>query len=569
MKNKVIALIMAVILILAMTSCQNAAPESAKAYEGGVLKIALSSSSPFSGMFNMVYTSDMLDAEIAYWMTEPLLSIDDNLTFDQDGAATYTYDKDAKTMTLTMKQGVKWHDGEPVTMEDLVFAYEVLANPDYEGYFFTETLAYITGIGAYKDGTSDSISGMVLSEDKNTLTIQFDKFMPSILEGGIWTYPIPKHQLGGIAVSALAADERSRSQTLGFGPFKIESVVAGETVTLTRFDDYWQGKPALDGVTLTVVNPDMVPSAMERGEYDISAFPASAYAEYPNPTNYGYMSEPDRWYQFTGFNLGHYDFENGVSIMDTDAKMSNLSLRQAIGHAVDLEAICKDFYNGLRGLNPTVLPPAYGTYINSDVKGYPYNPEKAKELLEQAGYKDTDGDGLREDPAGNPFVINWGVPNNNDETVVQFKMQCWRDVGLNVQLVSGNMMDVNAFYDMLFGGGTEIDMFEAGWIIETSPNLPGAWGRNSLANLTRFTSDEMDRLLEDLDSEAAWDQTYRIQAYKNFQEYFYKESPAIPTVWRSSLYAVNNRVKNYTLTPVQVACRRYLIELTQEAPAVK
>lgn len=532
---------------------------------GGILRVALPSASPFSGVFNMVYCIEITDATIAYWITEPILSIDDDLRYDQDGPATYTYDMDAKTMTLTMKSGVKWHDGEPVTMEDLIFAYEVLASPDYDGAFFTEMLTYVEGLSEYKDGTADTISGFELSEDKNTLTIHFDKFAPSVLEGGIWTYPMPKHQFVGVDVADMAADERSRAKAIGYGPFMISNVVEGESVELVRFDDYWQGQPKLDGVTLTVVNPDMLPSAMEQELYDVSLFPAEAYADHADPEVYSYFSAPDRWYQFTGFRLGRFDYENGENIFDPDSKMNDLNLRRAIGYAVDLESVCLDYYNGLRGLNPTVLPPDYAQYQNPDVTGYSYDPEKASALLDEAGYIDLDGDGLREGPDGEPFVINWGVPNTNDETVVQFKLQCWRDAGLDVQLVSGRLMDTGAFYDMLFQDDPGIDMFEMGWIIETTPNLEGAWGRYALVNFSRFASDEMDVLLAAIDSEEAWDDEVRVQAYYDFESYFFEMSPAIPTVWRANLYAVNNRVSNYSIIPVQIENTRHLIELATDA----
>lgn len=585
MKKRIGGLLLAALIAFTMTACKGEAPSNANAspateagtavdtasnaYTGGILKVAISSASPFAGLFNMLYTIDMLDTSIVYWLTEPLLSMDDNISYDQDGAATYTYDKEARTMTLTMKPGVKWHDGEPVTMEDLVFAYEILANPVYEGYFFTETISYIKGVNEYKNGEADTITGFELSADKQQLTIHFTQFMPSILEGGIWTYPLPKHQLSEVAIADMASDERSRSQAIGFGPYKIKSVIPGETVELVSFDEYWQGKPKLDGVTLTVVNPDMVPSAMEQGLYDISTFPASAYADHQSPSNYAYRSSPDRWYQLTGFHLGHFDGEKGENVTDPDAKMNNLSLRQAIGYATDLESICRDFYQGLYGINPTVLPPDYKVYQNPAVTGYPYDPEKAKALLDEAGYKDIDGDGLREMPDGSPLVITWAVPNNNNETVVQYKIQGWRDVGLNVRLMSEKLMDVNAYYDMLFQDDASIDMFEMGWVIEASPNLQGAWGRNAIVNFTRFANEEMDALLNAIDSDAAWDSAYRTQAYYNFEKYFFEQSPAIPTVWRSNLYAVNNRVKNFSLTAVQIESNRHLIELTQENPVVK
>jgi peptide/nickel transport system substrate-binding protein len=210
------------------------------------------------------------------------------------------------------------------------------------------------------------------------------------------------------------------------------------------------------------------------------------------------------------------------------------------------------------------MPPHFAAYQSPNVTGYDYSPEKAMSLLDEAGYTDIDGDGFSENPDGSPLVIKWAVPNNNPETVVMYKLQCWNDIGLDVRLLTGTLMDVNAYYDMLFADAPEIDMFEFGWVVEESPNLQDAWGRFAIPNFTRFASEEMDELLAALDSEEAWDRDYRVEAYHRFTEYFFEQSTAIPTIWRTNLYAVNNRVRNYTGFPVQNAIERHLIEIIKQ-----
>jgi ABC-type transport system substrate-binding protein len=111
----------------------NAVNNTDPSITGGILKVALVADSAFAGVLNPVVYEDNYDSQVIQWFAENILSSDENFVFDQDGAATYEYDAAAKTVTLHMKDGVKWHDGEPVTLDDLVFAYEVISHKDYKG----------------------------------------------------------------------------------------------------------------------------------------------------------------------------------------------------------------------------------------------------------------------------------------------------------------------------------------------------------------------------------------------------------------------------------------------------
>jgi len=148
----------------------------------------------------------------------------------------------------------------------------------------------IVGVNEYNAGDADIISGLVLSRDKMSLTINFIEFYPSILVNGFWSEPLPRHYLRDIPVEDMAGHPKSRLEPLGFGAFKVANIVPGESVEYVRFDDYWRGRPVLDGVRLEVINPAMVPIAMEAGRFDIvDDFNTMFYPDYPNPTNYVYL----------------------------------------------------------------------------------------------------------------------------------------------------------------------------------------------------------------------------------------------------------------------------------------
>lgn len=538
--------------------------------KGGVLKVAVVSSSAFEGIFNPCFSDNQPDADIYQWFIENILSADDNFVFDQDGAATYTYDQTAKTMTLKLKDGIKWHDGQPVTLDDLVYAYEVICDKDYEGMRYDEQFTNIVGVEEFHAGKAKKISGLELSADKMTLTIKFKNFFPSILVGGIWIAPIPRHYYEGIPVKEMKAHEKSRKTPIGFGPFKIKSIVPGESVELVRNDDYYLGAPKLDGVTLTVIAPDLVPAAMEEGKFDIALFSQQQYPDYKEPKNYSYLGQLQTVFNYTAFKMGKWDQKNNKNIYDPNSKMANVKLRQAIGYAVDNDKIAKELYNGLRFLATTVITPRHAAYQNTEIPGYTYDPEKAKKLLDEAGYKDVNNDGYREDPNGKPFSITWATMDGEGaDTYAQFKMQNWKDVGLKVELYNGRLTEFNAFYDAVEHDDPKIDMYDGAWQTGFDPNPKNLWGPDSSANYTRYTSDTFNAIMNDISSEKAWDKAFLSEKYHLFQQAFFDEAPAIPTMWRMGLEAVNNRVKNYELTAFDIKCFSHLIELTADAPVKK
>lgn len=603
-KNKPFALILALLMVFSVVlgACDNTEDEGnvsaggAKAnleamlakfpdraqndnasIDGGVMKYALVSPSAFKGLFDLLLYEDANDSTILGFMTESFLSTDENLMYSQKGICTYEYDIEAKTVTLTQKHDVKWHDGEPATLDDLLFAYEVVCHPDYDGVRYNHQYMNVVGAEEYHAGTADTITGITLSDDEKTLTIQFKEFYPSILIAGFNTSGMPRHYYAGIEVKDLKASPQVRQNPIGFGPFKFNAMVPGESVDLVRFDDYWQGKPKLAGVTVEVIDGTMVPTAMEEGRFDVAAFSTQQYNDYKDPTNYTYLSSVSRGYSYTGFRFGTWDKEQNVVVPDTSMRMHDLALRQAIAYAIDNEKLGNEMYNGLRFAATTIISPFHPGYIDWDVEGYMYNPEKAKEILDAAGYKDVDGDGLREDKEGNKMTLIWAsMEGEGAETMAAFKMQCWKDVGLNVELYNGRLTEFNAFYDMLQYDTDEktVDMYDGAWSVGYDPNPASTWGPNAIFNMTRYRSDSLDAILNDIASEKAWDNEWLSERYSAWQQAFYEEVPAVPTLWRVDLTAVNNRVKNYSLERLdgtgQVSLGSYwLWELTSDTIAAK
>lgn len=530
----------------------NVKTNEGEAIEGGNFTFGLVSDTPFEGTLNWNFYSGDPDAQILQWFDEGLLTWDANYVYTNDGAATYEPSEDGKTFTFKIKDNVNWHDGKPVTAEDWAFAFEVIGDAKYDGVRYGSDFSNIVGMEEYHTGKADKISGIEVVDEK-TLKMTFIESTPSLLTGSIWTYPLAKHIFGDMPVDKISSSKEVREKPIGFGPFKVDSIVPGESVVMTRNDDYWRGKPKLDSVTVKVINPNVVVQALEKGEVDtVSSFPVDQYPANAEMSNVEFLGNIDRAYTYIGFKLGTWDKENKVVKTDPNAKMADPKLRQAMWHAVDNNAVGDKFYHGLRWNATTLIPPSHPEFHDATNEGRKYDPETAKKLLDEAGFKDVDGDGMREDKNGEPLVINFASMSGGDtaEPLAQYYIQAWKAVGLNVELLDGRLQEFNTFYDRVGQTGDDdpaVDIYQGAWGVGIDVDPRGLYGRDALFNFTRYSSEENDALLADGVSEDAFDVDYRKEAYKKWQQFMVDEVPVFPTLYRAVVVPVNKRVQNYAI----------------------
>lgn len=514
----------------------------AEAVEDGHLNVGLVTDSPFEGLLNWVFYQNPYDAEILGFFDEALLSTDENYMFNQEGAATYELSADKKIITLTIRDQVKWQDGAPVTGEDLEFAYLVIGHPDYKGVRYDALFQMIEGMDEYHAGRTDRISGIHLAGKK--ISITFKEATPSILTG-LWTHPLHKKYLSDIPLNKIETSDKIRKHPIGFGPFKVKKIVQGQAVALEANNNYWKGKPKLAGITLSVVNSTTAVKSLETGKIDVAELEADLYDGAKALNNIQLLGKIDLAYTYIGFKLGHYDPVKKENVMDK-TKLSDKHVRQAIGFAINNDLVGKMLYKGLRFRANTVIPPSFPKYYNTGIKGYMYDPEKAKSLLDEAGYVDKNGDGLREDPNGKGFVLNFAAMAGSDaaEPLIQYYIQQWREIGLNVRLLEGKLQEFNSFYERLENDDKNIDMYQAAWGTGSDPDPSGLWSRDAVFNYTRWVNDQNDALLKKGISQDAFDETYRVNIYKQWQALVDEEAPVIPTLFRYTLLGTNNRVKD-------------------------
>lgn len=544
------------------------------AIKGGTLKYALVAASPFSGIFIDELSSNSTDSTIASQVDQSMFEYDENRKLTNTGLASIEFDVEGKTVTIKLNaKDYKWSDGQPFTIDDYIFAIEAIGNKDYTGIRYNDRYTNIVGMKDFHEGKSDKISG-VEKVDDYTVKLHFEKMLPSMqLAGGaIPAYTMPKHIFKDIPVKEWEQSEYVRgNKVVGLGPFTIESVVAGESVTLKANEYYYKGRPKLDKVVMQVVAPNAIVSEMKAGNYDIATMPSAQYESFKDLTNVTYVSAFAPSYEYIAFHLGKFDKTTGKNVTDPNAKMSDVKLRQAMGYALDIDAAGESLYNGLNYGTNSIILPFFKDVYNPEQEGFAYNPEKAKQLLDEAGYKDVDGDGIRENKDGSKLQINFAARTRDDanESLVQQYLLWWKEIGLDVQLYTGRTIESNNFYEKIQADDPEIDVFAGGWGVGYDPNPANLFGETAKFNFSRYVNEKGTEIMKKISSTEAFDEAKLKEFYKEWQAYAHDEAFMIQTLVGDSVTAVNKRVKYYdtALATSGSKAQLYQLELTSDTPA--
>ena len=544
------------------------------AVPGAVLSVAMVKDSPLVGIFNQAMYKDGYDGDIIDWfLGSYILDIDENFEVTDTGIATLSVDPENKKATIKIKDGMKWSDGQPIVADDIIYTYEVIGNKEYTGVRYSDESAKIVGMEDYKAGKASTISGIKKIDDK-TVEISFKEMGQGIYTGGngLERYAMPKHYLKDVPIKDLEKSEKIRSKVVVAGPYTISSIVPGESIELKGNPYYFKGKPKTDKVTIQVVNSQTITAAMKSGKYDIVLdIPTELYKTYKDLDNIDTLGRQELYYSYLGFKMGKYDKTKGENVVNPNSKMADLKLRQALAYGLDIKQMVKAFYDGLREKATSSVPPVFEKYYPKDLAGFPYDPEKAKKLLDEAGYKDVNGDGYREDKNGKPFEIKIAAMSGGDiaEPLVQFYIQQWKEIGIKGVLATGRLIEFNSFYDKVEADDPEIDVYFAAWGVGTNLSPFETAGRKSMFNYTRFASDENDKLMAEVASpKTLTDPNYKPEAYKKWQEYYINQAVEVPLTYRYQLYPVNKRVKNFDVAyGLQKQGKGiHLVELTAAEP---
>lgn len=507
--------------------------------KGGTLVYGIDA--PPEGLYNPAFYNIATDAEVIDLFDESLINYNENLEPEPNVASWTT--EDNKVFNFKFEEGVKWHNGEELTVNDWVFAFETIASPDYDGPRYTNVQT-IEGAEAFRNGEADTISGVEVVGDYE-INITFDEARVNNLTN-LWSYPLPESVLGDVPVAEMSASEWVRSTPIGIGPFKVDKIVPGESVEFSRFDEYWNGEVNLDKIVLRVIDNSSVVGALQNGDVDMISLQPVSGPEVEPLENVDIVTYPGLSYYYVGFKLGKFDNAT-QTITEELPKYQSKELRQAMMYAINRQEWVDAFFFGYANVVNKPVPTSHWNAADdaeADLNTYEYDPEKAKEMLDAAGYVDTNDDGFREDPNGDEFVVkfsHYATGNPTFESRAQAITQYWEEVGIKSEL---EMVEVNLYYEMIEKDNPSIETFFGGWGTGSDPDPSGLWKADQLWNYPRYNNPEADQLLDDalnIDI-VGTDQQKRADLYIEWQKIVNEEVPMLYIAELEEIKALNKRV---------------------------
>ena len=527
--------------------------------ETSVLKVAVVSDSPFRGIFNGFLYSDSLDGSFMASTMNGAFPIDADLKIILDSDETpikVSVNPEEKTVTYKINPNFKWSNGEPVTTKDIVKTYEIMANQEYitssKSLRYNKNRKAIVGIEEYNEGKADKISGLEVIDD-STMKIHLKEMTPSVYWGGNFVPEfVNAKQFEGIPMDKITESDALRKNPLSYGPYVIKEIVQGEKVIFEANPYYYKGEPKIKRLEMEILPPSQQVAAIKAGKYDIVLkVSPEIFPELEKLDNINILTKKAGSMNYIAFKLGKWDDEKNEVVTDPNSKMYDLNLRKAIAYAIDMDAVSKQFYHGLSTPAKSQLSPLFPSLHNPEINGFKQDVEKAKQLLDEAGFKDVDGDGIREGKDGKPVKYTLAMMSGGEiaEPLAQYYIQQWKAIGLDVELLDGRLLDSKNFYNRVNGDDPAIDFCIAGIGFGTDPQQLAIFGKNAKFNISRYISDNLEAALDATVSKDAMNEEYRVKAYKDYEKVFMEEIPAVPILNKLDILVVNKRIKKYDWRP--------------------
>lgn len=303
-----------------------------------------------------------------------------------------------------------------------------------------------------------------------------------------------------------------------------------------------------------MISSNSASQSIKSKKFDIIDVVNSQWKEVKGTKGYNFVAQIPLSYSYMGFKVGKWDKKTGSVKMNKNSKMSNRYLRQAMGYAMNVDEVTKHYTQGLSFRVKTLVPEAFGDFHDKSVKGFPLNIKKANALLDKAGYKKKKGETYRRDPNGKKLTIHLAAMSGspNQEAIVQNYIQQWKKIGLHVTLTTGRLIEFNSFYDKVENDDPSVDVFMAAWSLSSEPTQDDLYGPKAPYNFERFATSENTKLLKEMGSDKAFNHSYRVQKFHEWQQYMQKEAFVIPLNNSYSIKAVDSKLINLSLKPSQM-----------------
>ncbi|MBI4278737.1 MAG: hypothetical protein HY660_09795 [Armatimonadetes bacterium] len=510
--HRVTAVTAAVTMLALLAGLSLAAPAD-QPRPGGVINITMTSDPVMNPVIALGVSSYWTSAIIFDALTKP----------DATGkplpnlAERWDVSPDGKTYTFYLRKDVKWHDGKPFTAEDVKFTIDLIKDPK------TNT----TLRGNY--GPVQRVEVV----DPHTVRFHLARPYVTLLSWLYWYAGIvPKHALQGKDVNTNA--DFNKRNPVGTGPFKLREYKPAEYVMLERYEGYHGGRPLADRVVIKIIpDPNTAVAQMKAGGLDFITLPALALRTIQGDPNLNLLF----------FDLPRYDF---IAPNQNLKMFQDKKVRQALAYGLNRRALLEVGVLNYGVMAASPIGPALGEFYNTRVRPFPLDPSKAKALLREAGWADTNGDGVVEKDLG----------DGRGRTPLRFKLTTFKTAD---HLAMGAIakdnwqgIGVDAILEPLEHGQVQTARvipraYEAllnSWITVPDPDLFNYFHSSVAmagANYGVWRNEEADRLLEAGQAES--DPARRRQIYWKFQELAQDEQPVIFTYHPKEINATSKRLQ--------------------------
>lgn len=426
---------------------------------------------------------------------------------------------DGLTWTVKLRDDVKWHDGTPFTAEDVKFTLELMVDPDFRSW-------RRTGHEHVRDLTVVSPTEITWKMEK--------AFAPyaAILAS---TFIVPKHAFDGVADKNEAP---FNSAPIGTGAFKWKERVAGDHIELVANTDYFGDGPHLERLVLKYI-PDLTVlyTQFKTGDIDVAGL------QWITPDNYEEAKTLEgKQVQVVGTGT----FESLTFNMERP-QFQDLKVRQALYHALDKQAIIDALYYGVPTPTETYMPKE-SFYYNADLPKHEYDPEKAKALLDEAGWVPGD-DGIRiKDGVRLSFTNSTTSGNHLREQAQQFFQQSFKDIGVEMTISNlppavmwGDYWMLSQFDSVVVGLNTLTgpDPDTSDYFMSTSSAAKGGAGQNTWV----YQNAEIDALLKQGGELVSPEE--RRPVYLKIQEIMREDLPFLPIFQYATIRGWKDGVTGY------------------------